>query len=180
MKKLLYALLATGLVACGKNDSQKLGPNQLMANDFEAIDGWAGTMNSPSLTKEKAHSGRYALKVGPDAEYSLGYDILLGKLSPSKLKKIKVTAWGMLPNGHAAATLAVILTDPATPDAKPLMWEGLDLNKEIKTYNKWVKLEKTITLPENASYAHRFTIYLWRTEATETAYLDDILVEKVD
>lgn len=182
MKKPLYALLALGMVACGTKDSGKLGPNELMANDFESLEGWAGggQMNVPSLTKEKAHSGRYALKVGPEAEYSLGYDILLGKLSPSKLKKIKVKGFAYLPNSRVGATLVTVITDLTNPGAQPIKWEGLDLAKEVKTYNKWVEVEKVVEIPDNASYANKFTIYLWRTNPSEVAYFDDISIEKVD
>lgn len=182
MKKPLYALLALGMVACGKKDSGALGPNELMANNFESLEGWVGNepLNVPSLTKEKAHSGRYSLKVGPDIEYSMGYNVLLGKLSPSKLKKIKLKGWAYLPKGSANATLVAVITDPTKPDAQPIKWEGLDLGKEVKNYNKWVEVEKIMEIPDNASYANKFNIYLWRTQALEPVYFDDLSVEKVD
>ncbi|GAB2946480.1 hypothetical protein GCM10027048_09320 [Hymenobacter coalescens] len=180
MKKLLYALLALGMAACGKKDTETLSPNQLMTNDFESIEGWIDNMNVPSLSKDKAHSGRYALKVGPESEYSLGYNVLLGKLSPSKLKKVKVKGWVYMPNGKAQAMLVTQLTDPVNPGGQPILWDGLDLAKSVKNYNKWVEVEKVVTLPENANYAHKFTIYLWRTNPSEVVYFDDISVEKAD
>ncbi|OON70802.1 hypothetical protein [Hymenobacter sp. CRA2] len=178
MKKLLYAMLAFGMVACGKKDSE-VPANQLTSNDFESFEGWLGDMNVPSLNKDKAHSGRWSLKVGPNIEFAMGYNILLGKLSPSKLKKIKVKAWAYLPNGKAQAVLVTQLTRPVEGN-KQMMWEGLDLAKDVKTYNKWVEVEKTITLPADANYADKLSMYLWRTNENETAYIDDLSIEKAE
>ncbi|WBO84271.1 carbohydrate binding domain-containing protein [Hymenobacter yonginensis] len=177
MKKLLYALLAVSMASCGDKTAERPA-NQLAGNDFESVDGWMGDNTPNSLTKEKAHSGQYALKVGPAVEYSMGYNNLLGKLSASKLRKIKVQAWVNLPNGKTEAVLVTQITDPANPAAKPIIWEAVKLTDQVKSFNKWVEVEKEITLPDNITYANKISVYLWRTGAAEPAYLDDLIISK--
>ena len=179
MRNFLYSLLILALVSCG--DKKEGSPaNQLASNDFESIDGWVGDNTPSSLTKERAHSGRYSIKVDPTVEYSMGYSNLLGKLSPSKLRKLKVHGWVNLPNGKTEAVLVTQITDPANPAAKPIVWEGLKLTDQVKAFNKWVEVEKEIILPDNVTYANKISVYLWRTGAPEPAFIDDLTIEKVD
>ncbi|MBC8082018.1 MAG: carbohydrate binding domain-containing protein [Hymenobacter sp.] len=178
MKKLLYAVLALGIASCGAKTTDTPA-NQLTSNDFESMDGWMGDNTPSSLTKEKAHSGRYAIKVDPGIEYGIGYTNLLGKLSASKIKKLKVHAWVNLPNGKSEAVLVTQVTDPGNPAAKPLLWDGLKVVDQVKASDKWVEVEKEITLPENITYTNKISIYLWRTGVQETAFLDDLTIEKV-
>ncbi|UOQ66037.1 hypothetical protein [Hymenobacter volaticus] len=179
MRKLLYTLLVIGVASCGEKKAE-VPANQLAGNDFESIEGWMGDNTPNSLTKEKAHSGRYAIKVDPGVEYSMGYNNLLGKLSASRLRKIKVHAWVNLPNGKSDAVLVTSVADPNNPAAKPIVWEGLKLTDKVKSFNKWVEVEKEITLPDNVTYNNKMNVYLWRGGAPETTFLDDLIIEKVD
>lgn len=178
MRTFLYALAVLALVSSCGDKTADVPANQLAGNDFEAVDGWMGDNTPLSLTKEKAHSGRYAIKVGPGVEYSMGYNNLLGKLSPSKLRKIKIRAWVNVPSGKAESMLVATVIDPASGSA--IMWKGSKLIDQVKSYNKWVELEKEIVLPDNISYSHKLSVYLWRTGANETAYLDDLTIEKAE
>ncbi len=179
MKKLVYALLALGMASCGDKTSE-LPENQLTGNDFESLDGWIGDNVMPSLTREKAHLGRYSAKVDPNVEYSIGYSNLLGKMSASKLRKIKVHVWVNIPNAKTEAVLVTQVTDPGNPTASPLLWEGIKLSDKVTTYNKWVEVEKEITLPDNVTYANKIGVYLWRTAVPGTAFIDDLTITKIE
>jgi hypothetical protein len=179
MKKLLYASFSLALTACGENATE-VPANRLASNDFESVEGWFGDSTPASLTKEKAHSGRYAVKVDPNTEFSMGYSNLLGKLSASKLKKIKIHAWVHIPVGGPNAVLVTHITDPANPSAQPVLWDGLRLAEATKGRNKWVEVEKEITLPANITYAHKIQVYLWRTANAETTFMDDLTISKVE
>ena len=178
MKNFFYALLALSLSSCG-GGGPEISVNQLAGNDFEAIDGWVGENTPLSLTKEKAHSGRYAVKVGPGIEYSTGYNNQLGKLSASKLNKIKVRAWVNVASGKAESMLVVTVLDPSSP-GKSVMWKGFRLADQVKSYNKWVEIEQEVSLPDNVASTNRIGVFLWRTAAAETAYLDDLTIEKAE
>ncbi|GAB3827429.1 carbohydrate binding domain-containing protein [Hymenobacter jeollabukensis] len=178
MKKVLYALTALCMVSCGDKTGTE-SPNRLAGNDFEAMEGW---VNDPSvlasLTTAKAHSGRYAVKVDPSVEYSTGYNNLLGKLSPTKLTAFKVRAWVFLAKANTPVKMVIGIANPTTN--KQLLWEGVDLGPAAKAANKWVEIEKTITLPAEATSTDRLSIYMWRTPAAETAYIDDMVIEKAE
>ncbi len=179
MRKLLYLLSVATIAACG-DKNEVPSAKQLASNDFEAVEGWMGDNTPSSLTKEKAHSGRYASKVDPGVEYSIGYNNLLGNLSASRLQKIKVQGWVNLPSAESGAMLVASITDPANPTAKPIMWEGVKLTEQVKSFNEWVKVEKEFTLPDNITYANKISIYMWRTGNPEAAFLDDLVIEKVE
>lgn len=179
MKKLLYVFLAAGMASCGDKTAE-MPDNQLASNDFESLDGWIGDNSMPSLTKEKAHSGRYSVKVDPANEFSVGYSNLLGKLSTSRLRKIKIHAWVNIPNATSQAVLVTQLTDPSSPTASTILWEGIKLSDQVKSYDKWVEVEKEIALPDKVTYANKIAVYLWRTATPGTAFIDDITITKVE
>jgi len=180
MKNLLYGLLALGLFSCGGDHTSDKPADELASNDFESIDGWTGGTPSPSLTKEKAHSGIYSVKVDPTIDYSLGYNNQLGKLSAVRVKKIKIHGWINLPNSQTPVTLVVEVKKPGEP--KNLLWDGLDLLKEAKgkSFNKWIEVEKTFTLPENTTFDSQLLVYMWRGSSSQPAYLDDLQITKVE
>jgi hypothetical protein len=179
MKKYLYAVLTLATVAsCGGSKDGDKPANLLASNDFEAFDGWVGAEAMPTLTKEKAHSGSYSVMARPGAEYSNGYNNTLNKLSPIKLNKIKIHGWVYLPTTQTPAVLVTSLTDPAQP--KPLLWDGLALSKEVKWANKWVEVEKEITLPANSAPTNRLYVYLWSGGAPTPVFLDDLEILRAE
>ena len=110
----------------------------------------------------------------------MGYNNVLSRLSASKVTKIKVRGWVNIPNGTSQPVLVTTITDPNNQAAKPLLWEGLKLADQVKSFNKWVEVEKTITFPAAVTYTNKISVYLWRTAAAETALLDDLTIEKVE
>ena len=178
MKKKLYTLLTLALAGCG--DKPTGNPNNyLTASDFEAVEGWMPEPVPASLVRDKARSGRYAIKVDANNEYSIGYNNTLGRLSTSKLKKIRIHAWVNMPDKNSQAVLVTQIVDPANP-AKPVVWEGLKLGEKVTTYNKWVEVTMDVTLPPSVNYTNRLGVYLWRTNSSGATFLDDLAIEKVE
>jgi hypothetical protein len=179
MRNLLYGVLALALFSCADKSVDK--PAGLLAeNDFESIDGWTSGVNNPSLTKEQAHSGVYSVKVNPGIDFSLGYNNQLGKVSATRIHKIKLHAWVRLPNDKTSVLLVAEVKN--TEEAKSLVWDGLDLLKEAqaKGFDKWIEVERTFDLPESATYNSQLLVYLWRGGSTQPAYLDDLQISRVD
>jgi hypothetical protein len=172
----LAALLA-GTVSCSKSDTA-LSDDVITANNFEAVSGWFPA--PPSLTRDKAHSGHYSIKVDKDVEYGMGYSQLMSLASPTRLQKIKVSGWAMLSGPDAKATLIVQITDPANPTAKPLYWQPLELNKVIKKMNDWTEFTQEFSLPANITPTQQLWVYLWRgAPSTQAVYMDDLAVTKI-
>ncbi len=178
MKNLLYALLAFALASC---DSKTEKPaNILASNDFESLDGWTNGGANASLNKEKAHSGAFSVKTFPGLDFSMGFGNQLGKISSTRINKIKVHAWVYVPSGDATATLVVEVKNAG--EDKNALWEGIGLVDEGKSkgYNKWIEVERTLTMPESINYNSQMAVYLWRTGGSLATYMDDVEITKVD
>jgi hypothetical protein len=179
MKNLFFSLLSVVFSACSSGPAVE-SIDKLASNDFEQLDGWLGSAATPSLNRERAHSGDYSVKVGHDIEYSLGYKNQLGLLSPIRLHKIKIHCWVFLTNSKTAVAL---VTDVSNPDsAKSLVHDSYDLAKATrpKRYHQWVEVEYTIDLPKTVTYNSQLVVYLWRADSPEPAYLDDLQILKAE
>jgi hypothetical protein len=170
---LLGALLFTG---CSSSPSETTATGPLAANDFENVDGWlADSPALATLNRDRAHSGAYSTMVAPGMDFSLGYNNMLKNLAPEWPAKLTVSAWVLVPNEQAAAKLVTEIKRGPTNSAG-LLWEGLELNKAVKIYNKWQYVEQTITLPPSATPNSRILVYLWRAESKVPVYLDDLKI----
>ena len=175
MKKPFFILCTfVFLAGCGNRDSAQ--PDNLLAsNNFEQLEGWTAETPLPSLSREKAHSGNFAMRVGPGVEYANGYINTLGKLSPTRLGQIKVKAWVFVAEGNTSAVIVTQLLDAAA-GSKPLLWEALPLEKATSKRNEWVEVEKTISLPANVGPNTKLYVYLWRGASPTVAYIDDMQI----
>lgn len=178
MSKKIYSVLALALASCGSNEAAKTPADQITFNDFEAVDGWGTSVPVPSLTKEKARSGTYSIRVAPGCEYSIGYTNPLGKLSATRLKKITIAGWVWLPSKDAKAKL-VVTFDNINPD-KNLKYDALDLAPTANKFGSWVEVTKTIEVPIEASYNTQLKVYLWRADSSQPVYLDDLEIKKAE
>ncbi len=171
---LLGSLVALTATSCG-NDATANNQNVLVSSDFDTLAGWLPEAQSATLSRDKAHSGRYALKVDPGHDYSLGYKAMLGQLHETRIKKIKVTAWAFVPTADAKASLVVTVGNPDPANDKPLLWDALELNN-ASTVGKWAEVSKVVTIPDKALPISPLGIYLWRTGGGQPVYLDDLRV----
>jgi len=171
-------LMLFALVSCGDNAKPR-PENLLTSNDYEELDGWAPDGSLPYLTKEKAHSGVYSARVNSTTEYGGGFTNSLGKLSNTRVTKLRVHGWVWLPSKDANATLVTQLTEPATN--KTIFYDGLKLVAASgNKFNQWAEVDKTMVLPANATYATLLKLYLWRDQSAQPVYLDDLQVERAE
>lgn len=178
MKNALYALLALALVSCGGSGSK---PKDLLTeNDFESLDGWSNGGANASLNKEKAHSGVYSVKVAPGLDYGMGFGNQLGKISSTKVQKIKIHAWAFVPNDKAVAVMVVETKNPG--EEKSTLWDGTNMAEtgKSKGFNKWIEVDKTLDLPGSTNYNTQLLVYLWRGSSTQPVYLDDVQISRAD
>ena len=176
----LWGLSAAGLLLAGCTSQPTAATeNVLMQNNFDDLAGWLGDAPQPSLTREKAHSGHYSLKVDGNTEFSIGYTKPLGQLTEARVNKFKVEAWVFAPGADAKALLVTVFTNPE-PGSKPLSWVGFDVVKATSTYNDWTRVSEVIEVPAATTANTLFNIYLWRTNAPQPIYLDDLTVSAVN
>lgn len=170
----LLAILV--LTSCAPSPSEAPATGRLAANDFENLDGWlADSPALATLTRDKAHAGKYSTVVSAGHDFSLGYNNALSRLAPEWPAKLTVGAWVLVPNDQAVARLVAEVKGPG-PNGPGLLWKGLDLAKSVKAYNEWQYVEQTIALPATAKPASRLLVYLWRADSKDPVYLDDLTI----
>ncbi|HEX8328676.1 MAG TPA: hypothetical protein VF629_14130 [Hymenobacter sp.] len=147
--------------------------NRVTFNDFESLDGWAPV----PVTDEKAHSGRYSIKVDKAAEFSLGYTNFLGKASPTRISKLTVSGWALRTGGESRAVIVVQVINPANPDEK-VYWQSMDMYQQIKTYNTWTRISKEFTLPATIQPTYQLRVYMWLAGSNQPTFLDDVEITK--
>ena len=174
MRLLFLAGAILAVAGCSSDHTATIPGNQLVANDFESLAGWVG--EAPSLTQEKAHSGRYAIKTDKGLEYSLGYRNKLLNVSTARLSRLRLTAYVLAtqPNSPAVLTLQV---NRSPQDGATVFSQGIAVAKAVKTAGEWTKVSEVITLPAEVTGANELRLYLWQPGATAPVYVDDLSLE---
>lgn len=167
---------ATLFAGCGGNQAVTDDVNLIGFNDYESVLGWQPDANA--VTRDHAHSGKYAIMVGPGKDYALGYGLPIGKATSRKPRKIGISAWGYMSDAKSVARLNLQLYNPAT--GKEAFSDGIDFSSAIKTPKKWMEISKEVTLPENIDSNLELRVYLWRANAETPAYLDDMRITLVE
>ena len=176
-KTLLYSfgmLASAGLLlsSCSKED--KVKGTLVTRNDFEGTLGWGGNVD-PTITTEKAHSGQYSVKVGPQNEYGYTYAQTLGKMSPSKTKIVTISAWIWMPNSKSESSLALQVNRSIYANNQ-VYYGGINLTKAVTKYKSWQHVSESFTLPDSVKSDNYLKCYLWRAATNETTYADDITI----
>ena len=140
-----------------------------MTSDIDGLVGWLSDPNA--LVKGEAHSGDYSLRVDPTHEFSPGYTAILGRLSETRVAKIKLEAWTYATDKNSKAKLEFVVKDPTTN--QEILRDQTKL-EEVKEFGKWVQITKEIAIPTTASYSSQVIIYVSRADATTPAYVDDL------
>jgi hypothetical protein len=176
MKFFLLALAGAVLLnACSSDSSASLDKDVVMHNDFESVLGW--TPDASTISKEQAHSGSCSLKADATHAYSLTYYSLLGQLSPTRIRGVRVEGWAYTPNLANSANVQLSIGLNEAPGGKMLASEKIPFS-ELKDANKWVKVSKDFIFPLAANYSSQLVIYMWNGgsngSSSGPAYLDDI------
>lgn len=175
MKVLSSGLLLLGLhLAACSSDKQPTGSNQpQISNDFESTLGWAG--NPDVVTKAQAHSGKYAIYVNDTREFSLTFDAPLSQIVDFRPRSLQLEAWAYLTDERSTGQLGVQIVNSAT-DNTEFFGDGIKLAEAARGRKKWVKVSKTIVLPDSIRPTQHLKVFLWRATAATPIYVDDITV----
>ena len=145
--------------------------NTLLINNFESLAGWG--IDSPSLNREQAHSGQYSVKVNPALLYSLTYANVVARLTPTRLKKLRLTGWIYKEKAEDNSQLTMQLLR-SLDNREAVFNQSAELGQEVKQAHEWTKVSKVFELPADASVANEIRIFLGNATATGTTYLDDL------
>ena len=172
MKKIFFLLPLALLAACSSDNAGTAGDKDvLMTSDIDGAAGWLADPNA--LTKGEAHSGQYSLRVDQAHPFSPGYTAILGKLSPTHLRGVKLDAWVFATDKNSKGKLELVVKESA--GGKELLHDQTKLD-EVNSFGKWVKVSKSIVFPPTVTYSSQLVIYVSRAEATTPAYVDDLQI----
>lgn len=179
MKLLLCSLAALSLLAACSSDNPTtpVADGYIARNDFEASLGWSG--DPAAVTKAQAHSGQYSIYVDQSREFSLTYEAPLRQVVGFQPRSLEVEAWVFLTDDNSTGELGVQITDPVHNE-KQLFGDGINLQEAAKVHNKWVKVSKSISLPDSLNPDQHLKVFLWRSNATSPVYLDDISIKAIE
>ena len=90
------AAFSSALASCSKDPSANLPEGTVTHNNFENVQGWGGA-SEPSITSERAHSGKYSVITKPQQDFGYTYVNTLGQMTGGKPRKITVSGWAWVP-----------------------------------------------------------------------------------
>lgn len=169
-------LFLLSLLGCTKADPKGELADIISRNDFETSMGW-GSVNTNQLTRERAHSGNYAIWADQNHEFSFTYDASLRNASVHRLKGLRVEAWVLLLSPASRAQLVVEVDEPM---GKSRFHQAYLLAQQQPVFGKWAPISVDYHLPDNLNPEDRLKIYLWRSDATAPTYLDDITIRAIE
>ncbi|MBD2723434.1 carbohydrate binding domain-containing protein [Hymenobacter armeniacus] len=172
MKNFTLLLSIALLSACSSDDKAASAQDGsiVIENDFESLVGW--NTDPAALFRGKAHSGRYALKVDKDHEFSPTFDMALNYVSPKRVKSIHLEAWAMLPGEKSTGVLGIQVMEPET--GKEIYGGGIRLAESVKKGNQWQKVEADYELPATITPTQHLRLALWRADASDQVMVDDV------
>src|SRR6478736_2900654 len=141
MKQFLLLISLFGFISCNRQNPDKI----LVENNFDGLRGWG--LEHASLNTERAHSGKYSVKIDGNQEFGLNFSQILGALTNKKPKKINVEFRAYIPSEGAKARFVCELSNPAT--GKPTFRQDFNLVDKTKDYREWVEITKRLELPDN-------------------------------
>ena len=174
MRFFAYPAFALLLAASACSSRSSKPENELLSNDFESLTGW--DTENPSLTREKAHSGQYSIKIQQGIDYSLTYRNILGKMASSRIDKIRIKGFVYLTK-PTQASLAVQLMQSPT-DGTSVFNQAIKLQDKVKNVGEWTEINEVVDLPASAAPGNELRLYTWGATNDEVVYLDDLQVLK--
>lgn len=150
--------------------------NVLTSADFEQSIGW-GDADLASLTTEKAHSGKWSVRVKPDVAFGYTYSRTLGDLSPTPLTRMVLEGWVLREAAGSTAKLVVQVNTSATDETK-VFYTAFPVASAVPKFGEWTAMSVPISLPTSATGTNKIKIYLWNDQGTTATYLDDMSLRK--
>ena len=145
--------------------------HELMHTSFEELVGWDSEL-PPTLTRVKTHTGKYAMRVDPEHPYSFTYRTTLGALCAHRPRRLTIGAWAWVPGFQDNAVLVVVFNNPSDP-GHPLLTKYLYLN-DSSPFGQWKYVSRDLDLPAGIHANTQLVIYLWKVNANEPVYIDDL------
>lgn len=155
-----------------RNGRPPVRTRELMRTSFEEqARGWAPEVR-PTLTAEKAHTGKYSVRVDAHNQYSATYRAELGALCPShRPRRFTLSAWVWVPSVDDDAQLILSITNPDNPE--PVFRKALFVT-DSGPFGAWKRVSRSLDLPSTTTSKSQLAITLWKSNANAPVYADDL------
>ena len=147
------------------NNSCRNNSKLSFSQDFEQMAGWEQT---PTLVKEKGHSGLYFTRTGLEYEFSKSFALRLGDISTEKVRRIDMGAWIRI--SEPAAKAKLVLSIESGDSA--VFWQAIDTESASPKPGEWTRLYFTFDLPDDFQPDYVVKMYLWNV-SKKTVDADD-------
>ena len=145
---------------------------ELMHTSFEDMVGWT-VVPPASLSTAKAHTGTYSMRVDPQNAFSFTYRSSLGALCRGhRPRRLTLGAWVWVPSFQDNAVLVMAVSNPGDPD-HPILSKYVYLN-DSGPFGQWKYVSRDVDLPAEIHSNTQLVIYLWKVNAREPVYADDL------
>ena len=151
---------------------------ELAHTDFEGFKGWAPAM-MPYLATDKAHSGKFSLRVDGQHPYSPTFRAELGQLFSHRPRRITLGAWVWVPDFRDDAVFVVVISNPDNPD-NPVFRKEVFLN-DSSPFGAWKWVSRDLDIPLNTYFSSRsqLVVYLFAKDSSNPVYADDLLLTEL-
>lgn len=176
-----FLVLIGLLSACKANSDSAAGAADaavLTTANFEQSIGW-GDADPASLTTEKAHSGKWSVRVKPDVPFGYTYSRTLGELSATPLTRMQLQGWVLRVAPGSTAKLVVQVNAGSTDETK-VLYTAFPVEQAVPKFGEWTAVSVPLTLPTSAAGTNKIKVYLWNDQGTAPTYLDDVTLRKAD
>lgn len=165
--------MALALSQCHpRNGEEDVREHVVFANDFEQMAGWLPATDS-SLTTERAHSGRYSVKVDQKHPFSATYRLTLSDGFTKRPRRLRLSAWTWVDGPMEEARLIFILNPPNANAGAPAIFSTHLFLADNWPYRRWTYLSRDINLPPEISSQTQIVVFLWEFGAQHPVYADD-------
>ena len=174
-------LAVAGLLAAGcqpRDGRTTPRQHELAHTDFEGFKGWAPAM-MPYLATDKAHSGKFSLRVDPQHLYSPTFRAELGQLTSHRPRRITLGAWVWVPSFRDDAVFVVVISNPENPD-NPVFRKEVFLN-DSSPFAAWKWVSRDLDIPLNTYFSSRsqLVVYLFAKDVMSPVYADDLVLSEL-
>jgi len=146
--------------------------HRVFFNDFEQLVGWLQEpVPHACFTTERAHSGRYSVKVDAAHPFSVTYRLKLGQFT-TRPRRMRLSAWAWVEEVNDDAQLTCSISAPDDTQGKSKLYTQIYL-ADSWPYKRWTHVSRDIELPAEISSQAELVVYLWYNSAQHPVYTDD-------
>ena len=171
--------LVPGLTLAGCHYKQvypAVRQHRVFFNDFEQLAGWLPAP-APTLTTERAHSGRYSVRVDAEHPFSITYRLKVGEHFSMRPRRMRLSAWVWMESSRDDAQLVFTMGVPGNtdPQDKSKLYVPIYLLDNWPTwpFKRWTQVNRDVDLPPELSSKAEIAIYLWYGGASHPVFTDD-------